>query len=82
MTAEMTVETTAEITEQTFRLSTPWLGEICWEAASELYFPVGLPGFEQYRRMVPLEVPSQRPLVYLQSAERGGVCFLALDPSL
>jgi flagellar assembly factor FliW len=75
---EMTATITAGITEQTVRLFTPWLGEICWEAACELHFPAGLPGFEQCRRMVPLEIPSQRPLVYLQSAEQGGVCFLAL----
>ncbi len=59
-------------------LITPWLGEICWDAGCELQFPAGLPGFEQHRRMVPVEIPSQRPLIYLQSAEQAGVCFLAL----
>jgi flagellar assembly factor FliW len=71
-------EMTAEITGQSMRLLTPWLGEISWEEACELHFPAGLPGFEQYRRLVPIEIPSQRPLVYLQSAEQGGICFLAL----
>ncbi len=78
MTMEMTVEMTPGLAQQSSRLLTPWLGEICWEADCELHFPAGLPGFEQYRRMVPIEIPSQRPLVYLQSAERAGVCFLAL----
>lgn len=54
------------------------LGEISWEAANELSFPAGLPGFEQARRMVPVEIPSQRPLVYLQSAENENICFAAL----
>lgn len=54
------------------------LGEIAWEAANELSFPAGLPGFERARRMVPVEIPSQRPLVYLQSAESPDICFAAL----
>jgi flagellar assembly factor FliW len=60
------------------RLVSPWLGEICWEANCELLFPAGLPGFEQHRRIVPVEIPAQRPLIYLQSAEQPGVCFLTL----
>jgi flagellar assembly factor FliW len=61
-----------------FRMSSAHLGEISWELADELCFPVGLPGFEQARRMVPVEIPSQRPLIYLQSAENAAVCFVAL----
>ena len=56
----------------------PYLGEIRWNASCELEFPAGLPGFERYRRMVPVEIHSQRPLIYLQSAEQGDVCFLTL----
>src|SRR6185312_11249495 len=64
--------------EQSMTLVSPWLGEIQWGTDSELQFPAGLPGFEQHRRMVPVEIPSQRPLIYLQSAEQPGVCFVAL----
>ncbi len=56
----------------------PHLGEIVWQPECELYFPTGLPGFEQCHRIVPIEIPSQRPLVYLQSADNGEVCFLTL----
>jgi flagellar assembly factor FliW len=56
----------------------PWLGEILWENGCELHFPSGLPGFERFQRIVPVEIPSQRPLIYLQSVEKGDVCFLAL----
>ncbi len=56
----------------------PWLGNIQWDAGCELHFPAGLPGFERHKRIVPVEIPSQRPLVYLQSAENPEVCFLAL----
>jgi flagellar assembly factor FliW len=66
------------MSEQSISLESPWLGELCWESNCELQFPAGLPGFEQYRRMIPVEIPSQRPLIYLQSAEQARVCFLAL----
>jgi flagellar assembly factor FliW len=59
-------------------IESPWLGEIRWNAAEELFFPAGLPGFERCYRMVPVEIPSQRPLIYLQSAEDAGVCFVAM----
>jgi flagellar assembly factor FliW len=59
-------------------LISPYLGEIHWETECELQFPGGLPGFEQHRRMVPVEIPSQRPLIYLQSAEQPAICFLTL----
>jgi flagellar assembly factor FliW len=57
---------------------TPHLGEISWEAESELFLPSGLPGFENERHMIPVEIPARRPLVFLQSTERSGVCFVSL----
>jgi flagellar assembly factor FliW len=54
------------------------LGEIEWEPECELFLPAGLPGFEAERRMMPLEIPAQRPLVFLQSLEHPDVCFVAL----
>ena len=67
-------------------IHSPWLGEVEWEPESELYFPAGLPGYEDQHRMVAIEIPSQRPVVYLQSLESDEVCFAALpvyviDPS-
>jgi len=67
-------------------LHSPWLGEIEWFSAAELLFPAGLPGFESERRILPVEIPAQRPLIYLQSLECHDVCFvtlpvLAIDPS-
>jgi flagellar assembly factor FliW len=55
-----------------------WLGDVESDAQCELLFPAGLPGFEEERRMVPVEIPAQRPLVYLQSVERAEICFVAL----
>lgn len=59
-------------------IHSPWLGDIETDPDSELLFPCGLPGFEDHHRMLPLEVPSQRPLVYLQSLESPEICFVAL----
>ena len=59
-------------------IHSPWLGDIETDPEAELLFPGGLPGFEDQRRMAPFEIPSQRPLVYLQSLDRADVCFVAL----
>ena len=66
------------MTESCTCIISPYLGEIEWETGCELEFPAGLPGFEDQKRMVPVEIPSQRPLIYLQSVEQAGVCFLTL----
>ena len=55
-----------------------WLGEIESDPRAELFLPAGLPGFENERRMLPIEIPSQRPLVYLQSLGDPEICFAAL----
>ncbi len=69
---------TAPVCWPELQVDSPWLGAIRWNAAEELFFPAGLPGFERCQRMVPVEIPSQRPLIYLQSAEEAGVCFVAM----
>ena len=55
-----------------------WLGEIESDPRSELIFPAGIPGFENDRRILPVEIPSQRPLVYLQSVIHPDICFASL----
>jgi flagellar assembly factor FliW len=60
------------------RIRSPWIGEIEWEPSNEIFFPNGLPGYEREHKLIPVEVPAQRPLVYLQSVENPGVCFLCL----
>jgi flagellar assembly factor FliW len=63
---------------RSFFLSSTSLGDLEWAADSELWFSHGLPGFEQEQRMVPIEIPAQRPLVYLHSATDASICFMAL----
>lgn len=58
-----------------------FLGDICEEPASELYLPAGLPGFETERSFLPIEIPAQRPLVFLQSTASADVCFVCLPIS-
>ncbi len=59
-------------------IDSPYLGTLSWEPRNELIFAAGLPGFERERRMLPVEIPAHRPLVYLQSLDRAEVCFLLL----
>jgi flagellar assembly factor FliW len=59
-------------------IHSPWLGDIESDPQCELLFPSGLPGFEEERRMLPVEIPAQRPLLYLQSLDSAGICFAAL----
>jgi flagellar assembly factor FliW len=59
-------------------IHSPFLGEIRLDEDCEIFFPAGLPGFENEHRLLPVEVPAQRPLVYLQSVERERVCFVGL----
>jgi flagellar assembly factor FliW len=54
------------------------LGDIEWTPGCELFLPGGLPGFEQEYRMIPVEVPVQRPLVFLQSLDNPETCFVSL----
>ena len=59
-------------------IHSPWLGDVESDPGCELLFPAGLPGFEDQRRLLPVEIPAQRPLVYLQSVECAEICFVAL----
>jgi len=54
------------------------LGDIEWNSGCELFLPGGLPGFEEEHRMIPVEVPAQRPLVFLQSLDNPDTCFVSL----
>jgi flagellar assembly factor FliW len=53
-------------------------GRISYQEDSAFYFPCGLPGFEQARFFLPLSFPDQHPLIFLQSLEEPGLCFITL----
>jgi flagellar assembly factor FliW len=53
-------------------------GNIDFDDASVVVFPAGLPGFEECRRFLALHFQNSAPLVYLQSLEDDGLCFVTL----
>src|SRR5215469_10442622 len=53
-------------------------GTITYEPNSIIEFPHGLPGFELRRQFVALTYPHTEPLVFLQSLEDAGLCFVTL----
>lgn len=66
-------------------METKNFGTITYEPDSELEFPSGLPGFDSRKRFVAVRFVESDPLVYLQSLEDPGLCFvtmpvLAVDP--
>lgn len=66
-------------------LLTERLGRISYESESLIEFPRGLPGFEERRWFVAVEMPECEPLVFLQCVEDAGLCFItapvaAIDP--
>lgn len=62
-----------------------YFGDLSHTNDSVIEFPEGLPGFENERRFLPVELPQHRPLIFLQSLATPGLCFptlpvLSLDP--
>ena len=53
-------------------------GPITYQPEAALEFPRGLPAFENYRRFLALTLPQSEPLVYLQSLEDAGLCFITV----
>jgi flagellar assembly factor FliW len=57
-------------------METKNFGKISFEPESELEFPRGLPGFDSRKRFVAVRFVESDPLVYLQSLEDPGLCFI------
>lgn len=62
-------------------LFSAFFGALDLETAAILCFPQGLPGFENEHRFAVIQIPEQKPLVYLQSAITPGLCLLTLPIS-
>ena len=67
-------------------IETKNFGRVEYGADSALEFPRGLPGFENRRGFLPLHQPENDPLLFLQSLEEPGLCFvtvpvLVVDPA-
>ena len=59
-------------------LETKYFGTIPFESDAVIEFPAGLPAFERCRQFVAIRFPERDPLVFLQSLEDSGLCFVAL----
>jgi len=59
-------------------ISTTRFGDMPVDETQSIEFPEGLPGFEDYRRFVPLEHGECAGLIFLQSIDRPNLCFLTL----
>ena len=59
-------------------LSTTRFGDLAVDETQSMEFPEGLPGFEDCRRFVPFEHAECAGLMFLQSMDRPGLCFLTL----
>jgi flagellar assembly factor FliW len=59
-------------------LETINFGPITFEQESILEFPRGLPGFEECRRFVAVQIPQTAPLLFLQSLEQAPLCFTTM----
>ncbi|MGB7760924.1 MAG: flagellar assembly protein FliW [Bryobacteraceae bacterium] len=66
-------------------VDTKSFGRIAFEPQDIIEFPRGLPGFEDRRRFLAIHQERTAPLVFLQSLEDPGLCFitapvLTVDP--
>jgi flagellar assembly factor FliW len=59
-------------------INTKSLGLVSYEASSLIEFPEGLPGFEARRGFVAVQAEESAPLVFLQSVEEAGLCFITM----
>lgn len=53
-------------------------GEIDYAEDAVMRFAGGIPGFEEETAFLPIEVPSARPIVFLQSLTTPDLCFVTL----
>src|SRR5689334_16726938 len=59
-------------------LQTKNFGAIRYESEAVFGFPRGIPGFEDRRQFVPVHFAETDPLIFLQSLDDPGLCFLTM----
>ena len=62
----------------TLTLHSDYFGTLEYADSGLFHFSNGIPGFECERHFAPVEIPAQRPLVYLQSINRPDLCLITL----
>ena len=53
-------------------------GPIPYQPEAVLKFPCGLPGFEDRRRFLALNLEDKKPLLFLHSLDDPGLCFITM----
>jgi flagellar assembly factor FliW len=59
-------------------IESKFFGLMTFEAPDLFRFPLGIPGFEREKEFVAVEIPSQGPVMYLQSVTSPDLCFITL----
>jgi flagellar assembly factor FliW len=59
-------------------LETKYFGPLAYREESVFNFPDGLPSFDDEKSFVPIELPQNAPLLFLQSLLQPSLCFIAL----
>jgi len=57
---------------------TKYFGRLSYSEDARVEFVNGLPGFADRRGFLTIDDPGHRPLIFLQSLEESGLCFLTL----
>jgi flagellar assembly factor FliW len=60
------------------RIETSSFGAVEYTDDAVFEFPAGVPGFEDQCRFLPIERPAYLPLLFLQSLDPAGPCFITL----
>ncbi|MGA2714388.1 MAG: flagellar assembly protein FliW [Bryobacteraceae bacterium] len=60
------------------RVQTKFFGSLEYSPSSVFLFPGGLPGFEEQREFVFLNLPERDPLIFMQSLSTRNLCFVLL----
>ena len=60
------------------RVQTKFFGSLEYSPNSVFLFPGGLPGFEEEREFVFLNLPERDPLIFMQSLSTRNLCFVLL----
>jgi flagellar assembly factor FliW len=60
------------------RIQSKFFGDVSFHGHDLFHFPIGLPGFEGEKEFIGIEIPEQRPVLYLQSTASEDLCLITL----
>jgi len=60
------------------RVASRYFGSLEYTSGETFTFPEGLPGFPSETSFLPIEIPEQFPIVYLQSLKTPELCFVSV----